>query len=218
MAGGPLTRLDTHVLAAVGPVEAGWPTDVAALLADAGHWPVQGGFLLALAGAAALVRRSPRPVLIAAVGLALVGILGSLTKVLLARTAPWSGTDEVFADGSAYPSGHAAGAVVVGLLAAGLLSSWGGRVVGRLAMLAGIGWATAMGWSRIHLGVHWTTDVLGGWLLGLGAALVAVRCEFLANAWIKPRATRTRGTCPSADTFPASGGSTRRPTGPGGPR
>lgn len=64
-----------------------------------------------------------------------------------------------------YPSGHAGGAMLVLLLTAMLL---GGRgYVGAAVLLAML-----IGLSRIAMGVHWPSDVLGGWLFGGGASMV----------------------------------------------
>jgi undecaprenyl-diphosphatase len=44
----------------------------------------------------------------------------------------------------------------------------------RRVWTAAISWAALVGVTRVYLGVHWPTDVLGGWLLA--AALVAAGC------------------------------------------
>jgi undecaprenyl-diphosphatase len=70
------------------------------------------------------------------------------------------------ADGTVYKggkfsfvSGHASNHMAIAILAGMLL---GGRVW--LWML--IGWALVVGYSRIHLGVHFPGDVLCGWMVG----------------------------------------------------
>jgi membrane-associated phospholipid phosphatase len=70
----------------------------------------------------------------------------------------------VHASGHAFPSGHtASSAMAAGLLAWGLLRAFPGRTGRALAGVCAVV-AVAVGCSRVYLGVHWPTDVLGGWL------------------------------------------------------
>lgn len=101
---------------------------------------------------------------------------------------------------SAYVSGHAMTATVV----CGLLLWLLPRRTPRWAV--GAAWAAAVvsvlgvGFTRLYLGVHWPSDVLAGWLLGV--AVVA-----LATAVPSPR----RGcTCPGrSPVSPRAGGPVR---------
>jgi len=71
----------------------------------------------------------------------------------------------------AFPSGHTADSTAV--LATG---SWilvrEGVVPARIAMPVAASIAITTGISRIALGWHWSTDVLGGWLTGIAVAAV----------------------------------------------
>jgi len=68
-----------------------------------------------------------------------------------------------------FPSSHSAGAmmtaVAIALIARG---GWAGLLVALLA-------AATIGWTRAALGVHWPSDVLAGWGLGLAWVGVAWR-------------------------------------------
>ena len=121
-------------------------------------------FVLALA---LLARHSLRGALIY-----LVTVIGSITgytalKLLFARARPALTPWLDYPQALSYPSGHAAGSMVVLLLAAMLSAR---RDLAVAAATASI----AIGLTRPMLGVHWPTDVVGGWLWGAGSALVGV--------------------------------------------
>ena len=107
----------------------------------------------------------------AALGLGQLLRLALVTSIGRARppAADWAAPVR----GYALPSGHtttatlAAGLICLGLAGA-LQGVW--RVVGiTVAAL----WAIAVGLTRVYLGVHWPSDVLGGWLLGTLLTMLA---------------------------------------------
>lgn len=80
----------------------------------------------------------------------------------------------------AFPSGHSTTAVVVVGCALLLLGAGWSVTARRIASVALACYAGAIGICRLYLGLHWLSDVLAGWLLGitivgLVAATVATR-------------------------------------------
>ncbi|MCX4721268.1 phosphatase PAP2 family protein [Streptomyces virginiae] len=116
-----------------------------------------------------------RALLVALVTLAASALQQGL-KLLVGRDRPvWSDPVDS-AQYAAYPSGHAMTATVVcGLLLWLLPRPPPGRAPGVRRVAA---WTVAVvsvlgvGFTRVYLGVHWPSDVLAGWLLGV--ALVAL--------------------------------------------
>lgn len=92
-------------------------------------------------------------------------------KEFFARPRPEIVPHLVHAGGYSFPSGHTITAVIVwGLLATVLVSQTDGRIRIVWPVLAAL-IVAAVGISRIYLGVHYLTDVIGGVLLA-GAFLI----------------------------------------------
>lgn len=92
-------------------------------------------------------------------------------KMLFQRLRPNEGIPLISAEGYSYPSGHALGAVLFfgGLAYLFSLDLWHGRfpLLRRAGIFLCFVIAILAGISRVYLGVHYMTDVLGGWTAGL---------------------------------------------------
>ena len=73
-----------------------------------------------------------------------------------------------------FPSGHALNSMTLyGALALTVGRRLRSRWLRVLALAFGMGLPLLIGFSRVYLGVHFFTDVLGGWVIGLLFALLA---------------------------------------------
>jgi undecaprenyl-diphosphatase len=86
-----------------------------------------------------------------------------------------------------FPSGHSALAAATFFTLATVVASVEAKKRTK-ALIYGlaVSFVAAVGISRVYLGVHWPTDVLGGWALGASWALLA----WIVLAWLKARPRR----------------------------
>jgi membrane-associated phospholipid phosphatase len=128
------------------------------------------GFMLPLVVivmALLLIRRRPRLALYLGVTGAGALLLDPSLKTLVGRVRPVVADPVAHAPGNSFPSGHALGSMIVyGMLTLVFLSMvrgrWRGWLVAFMALIV-----VAIGFTRIALGVHFLSDVLAGWLLGV---------------------------------------------------
>jgi membrane-associated phospholipid phosphatase len=106
------------------------------------------------------------------------GLLDLLVKTAVGRARPIFEVAVATAPGRSFPSGHALGTVVgCGVLLLVLLPLVRAGLGRRLCWAAAAAIVLAIGFARIGLGVHYLSDVVGGWVLGL-AWLIATAAAF----------------------------------------
>ena len=92
-------------------------------------------------------------------------------KLLVGRPRPSIDAHPVATHSSSFPSGHATNTMAVFLAIALFAAPAPYR---RPAVIAAVAMSLLVGSTRPYLGVHWPSDVIGGWALGLIAVWIAV--------------------------------------------
>jgi membrane-associated phospholipid phosphatase len=97
------------------------------------------------------------------------GLLATTLKVAIRRPRPAGASVSLYASGWSFPSGHALGSFIgFGMLAYVLVTLWIHRR--RFQVVVVVAAATlivAVGLSRLYLGVHYFSDVVGAWAVGV---------------------------------------------------
>jgi undecaprenyl-diphosphatase len=151
--------------------------------------------LFALSVVVLLVRRRPGAALFLTIASGGALLLYALMKLFFERPRPRLPWANVLPDYS-FPSGHTMNSVAFYLALAVIVWSIAGRRWGTAAFVAALALCTLIGTSRIYLGYHYFTDVVGGALAGVAWLLVtlaAFRRGPLQRFWDAPDHAETRG-------------------------
>lgn len=118
-------------------------------------------------------RGQPRLAIAAVAITMLARVLNSLQKLWIARMRPDLEEHLVVVETMSFPSGHSTSSMAFYLVLALVLTQ--GSRWRPFAVAAGLGMAICVGVSRVMLGVHWPSDVLGGWAFGMLWVLLTLR-------------------------------------------
>lgn len=164
----PLDGLDERVVAALNARVSDHPLVVTALTVLTWLGGAQAGtFLVVTLTLYLLVRRLPRlAVYVAVTGIG-AAVLNTGVKALVDRARPEVDVPVATVAGLSFPSGHAMGsAITYGVLLLVFLPLLPPRRR-RWAVAAVVALVVVIGLTRVALGVHYPSDVVGGWLLGV---------------------------------------------------
>ena len=129
-----------------------------------------------------ILRRHRREALFLAVSMVGSLVLDQSLKLIFHRPRPQLAWAQVQPEYS-FPSGHAMNSLVFYVAVALIVWVLWGRRAGRVSAVLAVVLALLIGTSRIYLGYHYFTDVVGGFLAG-AAWLLIVSAAFDGGLWL----------------------------------
>lgn len=188
---GPLIELDSRLLGLVAFVRDPIINRVMLYVTNLAGWPVLG--FMAVLSVFLLWRRAWARLIVLLAGAVSASGVHILLKIIFDRPRPNIGQALIAAQSSSFPSGHAVMSLIIfGFLAyviVGYVRSWRTKIAVVLSAIFVIGF---VGVSRIYLGVHWPSDVLGGYLLGAWWLVAMITVVYLHENFISPPADKTK--------------------------
>ncbi|RZL82033.1 MAG: phosphatase PAP2 family protein [Rhodococcus sp. (in: high G+C Gram-positive bacteria)] len=171
-AGGWLTGVDPAVLGWFTEHRSDWVTGPAIAVTDAGG--PAGTIILAVVIGAVLSRRarSPIPALILIGTVGAAALASTVTKSVVGRARPPIVSQVLLETDHSFPSGHATGAMALFIMAAVMFGYAQPPTRRALLLITAAAVTVVVSVTRLYLGEHWLTDVVGGMLLGGLAAVI----------------------------------------------
>jgi len=199
---GETQRVDERVLRSLRtqadpavPIGPSWLLPAAQNLTALGSVPVLVLVVLAVAGFLGLARLWRHLALVLGASTGGVLLLVALKRIF-DRPRPTVVPPLALETSASFPSGHAMMSAVIyltlGTLLAQLCARWRERVY---VVTVAAALAVVIGVTRLYLGVHYPSDVLAGWSVGLAWALVSG----LAARWFRNRSREMRAEAPEAE-------------------
>lgn len=132
-----------------------------------------------------LYKRRRYDALLLGVAVGGASLLNYIAKITFERQRPDLWTHLIQETSYSFPSGHAAGSSALAVAVVALLWRTKWRVP---ALIVAPLYVALIGFSRLYLGVHYLTDVVAGWIVGITWALLVVTLVYYRRARRKHRA------------------------------
>lgn len=172
MRAGALDRLDRAVELAVHRLDARPPDLAMEAAAGLGANAVLLPVVAAVTALAIRMRRRAVAIILVIDAIVVIAAYSAL-KVMFSRERPRLFDKIALPTGYSFPSGHAMSAVgIYGVIAAALIALY--PRARQPVIATAIALIAMIGLSRIYLGVHWPSDVIGGYLAGVPPLVVSV--------------------------------------------
>lgn len=107
--------------------------------------------------------------LVLTIGILITATLVMLLKFTIRRQRPEGEWGQIYrkTDPHSFPSGHAARGLLLGVLAIGLGPAWFGWLL--------LIWGPLVGLARVSMAVHYLSDIVAGWVIGLLMGLIMLQ-------------------------------------------
>jgi undecaprenyl-diphosphatase len=157
------------------------------------------GAIIAVVATTLLVRKERASAVFVVVTAVAGGLLNLGLKMIFARARPDLASAIAAARWYSFPSGHAMGSFIAfGALAYIALRQPWPWAAKSAALACALTMVVLVGVSRVYLGVHWASDIAGGWSAG-AVWLVAAVVAFEMLLRLRQRRRGTTPTSPAAD-------------------
>ncbi|MCO6392816.1 phosphatase PAP2 family protein [Aliihoeflea aestuarii] len=177
---GALDRIDEVVLVALravddrtAPIGPSFLEQAVVQFTALGGYTVMGVVVIVATGALILSQHRRLAAILPTAFLSAIA-LENLLKSIFARPRPDIVGHLVETHSMSFPSGHAMVGAVMWLTLGAIVAHLAHRsALRRYALVVALAMAFLLGLSRLYLGVHWPSDILAGWALGVAwAALI----------------------------------------------